>query len=1508
MKRRLVSLLLAGAVFFHANANAVTYTPADDLPNPPSHLETIPAGSLVIPMDNTLQNIVAPFNVKAYGLANKLLQSGIPLKWAISATKVKDGIDFSGTAKRIFPTTAAAAPLSFKAGPFIVHRDFANIARTAITAFNTSYPGNNVAVYETTAATTADVRYDLKFKPQIGISTTNSSIHTALLDFARIPNYLVVADTTILGSSCYTIFTQPHTTSTAGIPGVLAYVQAGGNLLCECKAIDTYENITTTHFQTTLGYDIANVNTVLTYPNAPLAYSQFDGVLDPNPGGSEMDWNLKTGSVFQNDGHIHAQNSGTDTNKYAATASKLSNGEGGLVFYLGGHNFGAGGSDVTLINGQRMILNTLFHPTAKFAACNQDFSAAIKTIGGIISQDVNGDGLLADGVVRPNVNVRLYQDANNNGLVDAGDTLISEAVTDVAGAYSFTVSTDLSGNNYLVTVDSKSVTPTAGLRAGFTPGDVWAEQTYGDDPSTVALDLGPRFGGRNGAASDNFNTADTTPANNAYQHVARVNVTTINVAGVDFGFSFNAVTSIRAGDGTDDDTSANRTVQGSLRQFLQNANAINGANAMRFTPAVAANAGTWWRIGVTVALPALNDASTTIDGQAYSNSNGTTVVDPNAGTLGTGGTVGVGAVALATINNPELEIQNLRSTAVVNVGLDVQAASAAIRRLAIFGFGSAGNSDTSANIRLGASGTGAVLEQNVIGAAANAFADPGATTRSAGDNVRVVGSATATVQNNAIGFSAGNGVALSGSSTGAQIQGNEIRGNGLGNPLLAGFSVSSGSAGTFQANLFAANAGAGLEVANGAGASSVLNNTATGNGVGSGGVTAGIRLLGASTTVDRNIVTTNAGSGILIPATGAQNTLTKNSIFQNSAIGIDLLGASANQTAGTAPFVTPNDSGDGDSGGNGLLNFPIISDATATGGNLILHGFAAPGATIELFIADVDPSNFGEGKTYTITLTEGSAQDTDNTTGSYTNPVNGLNQGADTTNRFTFTIPTPSGIAVGTVLTATATLAGATSEFSGNLTVAGPPTGLISGFVYEDANLNLFRDTAEAGTGLTLYVKIIDTATPTGPALAAAVVDPVTGGYTTNSLSPGNYTLILDDNNTLSDVTSTLPPGWTATESSGGVRTPVPVASIPVPNQNFGLYHGILVSGRVFTDTGVGGGIANDGTLNGGEAGIAGVVLKLTDATGATVHSTATTNGAGDYALALPSTIAAGTALKITETNSFASTGATVGNTAGTYNRATDTISFSVVANTTYTNVNFGDVPPNTLSTDGQQAGLPGSTIYYPHTFTAGTAGSVAFSAANVPTPPLAGWTSTLYRDINGNGQFDAGEPAITGPLTVASGESVFLMVKVAIPTTAPFGANHIATLNANFTYTGASPALTAALARKDVTTVGNPTTAGLRLAKTVDKPSALPGENITYTITYTNVSSDALRNVIIYDATPAFTKFVNGSNGPLPLDLTGVVLTAPNPAVAGAMRWTFVGMLSPGGTGTVSFVVKLDQ
>ena len=65
----------------------------------------------------------------------------------------------------------------------------------------------------------------------------------------------------------------------------------------------------------------------------------------------------------------------------------------------------------------------------------------------------------------------------------------------------------------------------------------------------------------------------------------------------------------------------------------------------------------------------------------------------------------------------------------------------------------------------------------------------------------------------------------------------------------------------------------------------------------------------------------NNGPGIVV-ASGADNAVTRNSIFGNTGLGIDL--------GPTGP--TPNDPGDIDSGANDLLNFPVLTSATPNGG------------------------------------------------------------------------------------------------------------------------------------------------------------------------------------------------------------------------------------------------------------------------------------------------------------------------------------------------------------------------------------------------------------------------------------------------------------------------------------------------------------------------------------------------------------------------------------------------
>ena len=293
-------------------------------------------------------------------------------------------------------------------------------------------------------------------------------------------------------------------------------------------------------------------------------------------------------------------------------------------------------------------------------------------VSGNVYEDVNGDADLADKVVSTGVRVRLYADANDNGVVDAGDTFIREKSTDASGHYSLQLDTATTGFKYLVAVDSRGVVPSGGFNVGFGQGDVWAEQTYGDNPASVFLDLGARIGGRTVGTSDAFNTASSAPGNNAYQHLARVDVSGGNVAGVDFAFSFRVIS--HPAD-RNDDAGANRTAQGTLRQAIQNANAIVGAPVLNvptdtYTLAIAGTGEDGTRTGdldVTdaVTLVGAGAPTTIINGNnidrvfhlfANTTVSGVTVQGGNLGTSTEGG--GIYIDNAAVVNLTEVAVKS----------------------------------------------------------------------------------------------------------------------------------------------------------------------------------------------------------------------------------------------------------------------------------------------------------------------------------------------------------------------------------------------------------------------------------------------------------------------------------------------------------------------------------------------------------------------------------------------------------------------------------------------------------------------------------------------------------------------------------------------------------------------------------------------------------------------------------------------------------------------------------
>lgn len=355
---------------------ASLYAQNTDLPGPTPNLQTLPTGSYVIAMDNSLQvNAAGDFNLKAYGLVVYLLNNSVRIKWSIKAGKAKDGTDFTATTEQIRPTlVSGGVSRDFKAGPFFIFASDTLGVAALIDAFyaaNSLTGSNRPQVYRLTAdAANVDIRYDLTaFRPKAAILTDggNQNIHLAYMTAACIPteSYATSQGTDLL-TNCFTFASEPHNSKTGAavndaISAIRDFVTKGGNFLAQCEAVNNYENNSLGRFQTTGGITVSNtsVGTSLTYPNPDLSFSQFEGNYNASIGGSVKNWKV-VGSTINNE-HDHATGTGSNTNVIGASVSKHYYDKGGLVFYIGNHSFST--STPEGINGICMYMDAFLTPS-----------------------------------------------------------------------------------------------------------------------------------------------------------------------------------------------------------------------------------------------------------------------------------------------------------------------------------------------------------------------------------------------------------------------------------------------------------------------------------------------------------------------------------------------------------------------------------------------------------------------------------------------------------------------------------------------------------------------------------------------------------------------------------------------------------------------------------------------------------------------------------------------------------------------------------------------------------------------------------------------------------------------------------------------------------------------------------------------------------------------------------------------------------------------------------------
>jgi uncharacterized repeat protein (TIGR01451 family) len=452
-----------------------------------------------------------------------------------------------------------------------------------------------------------------------------------------------------------------------------------------------------------------------------------------------------------------------------------------------------------------------------------------------------------------------------------------------------------------------------------------------------------------------------------------------------------------------------------------------------------------------------------------------------------------------------------------------------------------------------------------------------------------------------------------------------------------------------------------------------------------------------------------------------------------------------------------------------------------------------------------------------------------------------------------------------------------------------------------------------------------------------------------------------DQENTLTEIVQTALPGWvivsaictdveasTTGNPSGAVIGSLSgnTLTIPVANVLSGSdficqfdnrFVGFAIQGRVLTDDGAAGGTAYDAIATGGESGLAGVTVRLTDC-GTTVYSSTATNGNGDFALSLIGAPTDGTEVCVERRNIGAFLGVS-GNAGDTttgsiatplYDRISQIV---LTANTSYTGVVFGVIPLPTLEQDQTVTMAPGDVITIPHRYTASSVADVTFSLVDITGLPADSFSTTrLYRDTDCSGTLDAGEPELSSSISVsvaAAGnidpDEVCLLTRVQTSGSAPSGAvlEYDVRAETDLPNTGTQATIDDIFDSDTATVTAN---AALTLIKRVCNEttstcgdgdfsvasSGEPGDVLVYRLTFENPTDATILDVKLFDETPSYTAlsgatpiFVvthpDGKSGPL-----SCTVSNQTSGYAGDISWSCPGLMVPGARGVVGFSVQI--
>ena len=288
--------------------------------------------------------------------------------------------------------------------------------------------------------------------------------------------------------------------------------------------------------------------------------------------------------------------------------------------------------------------------------------------------------------------------------------------------------------------------------------------------------------------------------------------------------------------------------------------------------------------------------------------------------------------------------------------------------------------------------------------------------------------------------------------------------------------------------------------------------------------------------------------------------------------------------------------------------------------------------------------------------------------------------------------------------------------------------------------------------------------------------------------------------------------------------------------------------------------------------------------------------------------------------------------------------SFAVqITNDNVPNQNFGDLRPPSFSPNNSGTVLPNNSIFYAHTFSPETLGTLTLSVNEITSPTNNSWTTTLFRDQACDGDFDIGDNVISGSIS-ASGSpptDICILAQVSAPTNANAGDQHVATITAVFDYPGTGISNTVLMVTDSTTALsaGDGTMVLSKLVENITVTSeffdngigrtsndAAPGDQLRYTISFQNISTGPITTIDLFDTVPVFTElatdllfdcFTDPANSFGNTSVTGCTIANPTGNTGagvghptgfnGSIQWDLTGSLQPGESGSVSFIVEVE-